>query len=132
MIVIPIQKCTDLVLERWPFLSTIAGPPQAFLPQGPVEALNVRLLILLIGTGHPMPCAILVDQLGKRAFEFWPTIGLDDLHGAGEAAGHGRAQKHGPMLTRQSGLQDHIRFLRIDIHTGEGKHIAKKPRYPFE
>ena len=103
----------------------MGGPRQSFLPQGPGEAFNARLLILLIGMGYPMLCAILVDQLSKHTFEFWPTIGLHDLYGAGKTAGHGRAKKHGPVLTRQSGLQDYLRFLRIDIYPGEGKHLAK-------
>ena len=102
-----------------------SGAPQAFRPQGPVEALNVRLPMLLVGMGSPMPCSILVNQLGKHPFELWPAIGLDDLHRAGEAASHGRAQQYGPMLTRESGLQDHIGFLPIDIQIGEGNHLAK-------
>lgn len=72
-----------------------------------------------------MPHTILEDQLVKRPFEFWPAIGLDDLHRPSETAGHGRPQERGPILAGQSGPQDHLRFLRIDIHTGEGKHLAK-------
>jgi hypothetical protein len=69
MIVISVQKCTPLALERGQLLHAIGGPPQAFLAQGSIEALNVRLLVLLVGTGDAMPDTILEHLLGKYAFE---------------------------------------------------------------
>lgn len=72
-----------------------------------------------------MPHTILWQEVGKRAFEFRTAIGLDDLHRSGEAAGHRGVQERDPILTRQSGPQDYVRLFGIDIHSGEGNHLAK-------
>ena len=125
MIMIPLQKCTHLGAEGWQLRHSIGGPSQAFLPQGPVETLDVGLFVFLVGPGNPMSLTVLKHPVGKRPFELWPAIGLDDLHRPGEPASHGGVQERGPILTRQPRSQNHVGFLRIDIHAGKGEDLAK-------
>ncbi len=52
-------------------VSTLERCPAKFLtPEGPVEALNESLVILLVGTGNHLLSGIQENGLGKLLFKF--------------------------------------------------------------
>src|SRR3990172_4277293 len=93
MVMIPLQKGIHRSLTAFPVLGRIASPAKAFLPHCAVEALNVSLLILLVGPCDPMASTVGLHPLQERLLELTAPIGLDEPYVAAKAPGHSLFQE---------------------------------------
>jgi hypothetical protein len=123
---IPLKKRVDLGDQLREILDSIRSPTQAFLAYGTIEAFNIGLLVLLVGTGNAMPVAIRARVLGKSSFELRAPISLQHLDASRKAPDHGRLQKDGTIVTGQCGPEHDIGLFGVNVDPREGEDVAER------
>jgi hypothetical protein len=91
-----------------------------------MEAFNIGLLVLLVGTANAMPVTIRASVLRKGSFELWTPISLQHLNASHKAPTHGRLQKDGPIVTGECGPEHDIGLFGVNIDSRKGEDVAER------
>lgn len=86
MIMVPVEKRFYLLRQVTQLFHAVLVPAEAFHAHRAVEALNERLLVLLVRTRNPVTAAEERSHGVKLSLELTAAIGLDRLHKASESA----------------------------------------------